>query len=200
MKSTRVLFFLSVFFVLVLIAAWSNTAEGRSSTETTHAPMTPQTSGISPSAENIIIDDQSENYSIRWYKPRDLQETAGVALWGSSGVLSESVIRGVAPRPLDGAFGYGLQIEGLPNAPATLLHVQRSQVLDASVAGILYFRATGTIPGSVVSGADFAVVYSNAPAPPTDGGGNLLESRAREGISRQQLEPAPAPPPVEGLE
>jgi alpha-beta hydrolase superfamily lysophospholipase len=80
MKSTRVFFFSTGFFVLVLIAAWSNTGEGRSSAETKHAPMTPQTSGISPSAENIIIDGQSENYSIRWYKPHTLQDTAGVAL------------------------------------------------------------------------------------------------------------------------
>lgn len=89
MKSTRVFFLSAVFIALVLITGWNYMAEGRSSEETRHATMAPQTSGISPTAESIIIDDQSENLAIRWYKPHDSQEITGVAL----------VIHGLNLRP-----------------------------------------------------------------------------------------------------
>jgi esterase/lipase len=89
MKSSRVIFFLAGVVVLVFFTSWSHKADGRSSEEKTHAPIAPQTSGISQTADNIIIENQSENYATRWYKNRSRAETKGVAL----------VIHGLNLRP-----------------------------------------------------------------------------------------------------
>jgi hypothetical protein len=122
--------------------------------------------------------------------------TAGVAALGASGFIQGSVIHQVAPRPLDSAYGYGLQVEGLAGAPGVVMDVRETQVMDATLAGILYYQAGGTISGSVVSGADFAVVYAGGTGPPTDAGDNVLDGDVVSGLSRQELEPSPAPPPV----
>ena len=91
MKARRVIFFLAGLFVLVFFAAWSHKADGRSPEGKTHlpAPTAPQTSGISQTAVNIIIENQSENYATRWYENRNQAETRGVAL----------VIHGLNLRP-----------------------------------------------------------------------------------------------------
>jgi esterase/lipase len=64
----------------VLFWAWSHKAEGRSSEEKTHAPISPQTSEYSQTAANIIIENQSENYATRWYKTHSREKIKGVAL------------------------------------------------------------------------------------------------------------------------
>ncbi len=85
----RVIFFLAGLVVLVFCTAWSYKAEGRSPEEKTHVHVAPQTSGISHSAGNFIIKNQSENFATRWYKNHSREETKGVAL----------VIHGLNLRP-----------------------------------------------------------------------------------------------------
>ena len=55
------------------------------------------------------------------------------------------------------------------------------EVLDARLASILSYRAIGTVTNTVVSGADFAVVWSGSPQTPTIGAGNRLEGRYEDG-------------------
>jgi esterase/lipase len=82
-------FFLSGLVTIVLFTAWSYTVEGRSLKETKQVPISPQTSGISQTAKNIILENQSENYATRWFKNHGREGTKGVAL----------VIHGLNLRP-----------------------------------------------------------------------------------------------------
>jgi esterase/lipase len=89
MKSRRVIFSLAGLVVLALLTTWNQTVEGRSPAETKHLPVAPQTPGINPVADGIIIENQSENYATRWYNTHNLDEIKGVAL----------VIHGLNLRP-----------------------------------------------------------------------------------------------------
>ena len=82
-------FILSSFAASALLAVWSGNADGRHPEENTLAPIASQTSGISQTADNITIVNQSENYATRWYKNHSREETKGVAL----------VIHGLNLRP-----------------------------------------------------------------------------------------------------
>ena len=88
-KETLRSIFFSGFAALVLLAGWSGNADGRCPEEKTHVHSTPQTSGISQTADIITIVNQSENYAVRWYKNHSREETKGVAL----------VIHGLNLRP-----------------------------------------------------------------------------------------------------
>jgi hypothetical protein len=126
----------------------------------------------------------------------DQSYAAGVAIHGTPSIIESSKIHRVAPQPADGAFGYGIQVEGLPGAPATVVRLRNSLIQDAQQAAILYSGATGSITRSVTRGGDFAVVWGGWPVPPDDLGGNQLEGNLVNGISRQDLIPSPAPPPI----
>ena len=89
MKSRRVIFSLAGLVALVFCMAWSYQAEGRNPEEKTRVPISPQTSGISQTAKNIILENQSENYATRWFKNHSREGTKGVAL----------VIHGLNLRP-----------------------------------------------------------------------------------------------------
>ena len=62
MKSRLVILFLAGLVVLVLFTVLPYKAEGRSPAETKHLPVALQTSPINPVADDIIIENQSENY------------------------------------------------------------------------------------------------------------------------------------------
>jgi hypothetical protein len=126
----------------------------------------------------------------------DSSHAAGVASYGHSGSLQSSKIVAVLPRPQDGRYGFGLQVSGIVGAPDTLFHANQSLIQDASMAGINYQQASGTLSETVVRGGDFALVWGGWPTPPADGGGNVLEGLLTNGISHQELEPSPAPDPV----
>jgi len=89
MKSRLVILFLAGLVVLVLFTVLPYKAEGRSPAETKHLPVALQTSPINPVADDIIIENQSENYATRWYKTHIPDEIKGVAL----------VIHGLNLRP-----------------------------------------------------------------------------------------------------
>jgi esterase/lipase len=89
MKSRLVILFLAGLVVLVLFTVLRHKAERRSPAETKHLPVAPQTSRINPVADDIIIENQSENYATRWYKTHIPDEIKGVAL----------VIHGLNLRP-----------------------------------------------------------------------------------------------------
>ena len=88
MKSRLVILFLAGLVVLVLFTVLRYKAEGRSRAEK-HYPVALQTSPINPVADDIIIENQSENYATRWYKTHIPDEIKGVAL----------VIHGLNLRP-----------------------------------------------------------------------------------------------------
>jgi hypothetical protein len=102
----------------------------------------------------------------------------------------------VLPSELDDTHGYGVSVEGLAGAPDTYFHIRQSVIRDATLAGISYLGATGTISGSRVNGSDFAVAWSGWPQPPNDAGDNDLDGDLVDGISHQDLAPIPAPEPV----
>ena len=89
MKSRRVILFLAGLVALAFFRAWGYISDGRSPEEKTHGPISPQTSGISQTAANFIIENQSENYATRWYKTHRREEIKGFAL----------VIHGLNLRP-----------------------------------------------------------------------------------------------------
>ena len=80
MKSRQVILFLAGLVALAFFTAWGYKANGRSPEGKTHGPISPQTSGISQTAANLIIENQSENYATCWYKTHRREETKGVAL------------------------------------------------------------------------------------------------------------------------
>jgi pimeloyl-ACP methyl ester carboxylesterase len=88
-QNSRVIFGLPGFVVLMLFLIWSFKADGRSPHEKTHAPIAPQTSVVSQSADNFITQNPSEDYANDWYQAHDREEIKGVAL----------VIHGLNLRP-----------------------------------------------------------------------------------------------------
>lgn len=123
--------------------------------------------------------------------------SAGVAVNGVSGSIQGSAVDQVAPRALDDSFGYGIQIESESDEAPTVFHVRSCRVIDAELAGILYYSAAGTVSGSVVSGADLSVVWTDPSHFPVLTGDNVLSGTVESAPSLQTaLEPAPAPPPA----
>ena len=89
MSSRRMIFYSAGLVALVLCTAWGYKAEGRRPEEKTHGLVAPQTYGISHTAVDFIIENQSENYATRWYENHSREEIKGVAL----------VIHGLNLRP-----------------------------------------------------------------------------------------------------
>ncbi|MFC1482266.1 hypothetical protein ACFL51_00515 [Myxococcota bacterium] len=125
----------------------------------------------------------------------DSSFTAGVAVQGVSGSLQGSVVRQVVPRALDGAFGYGIQVEGIPGAPATVFDVSDSLIQDAELAGILYYLAGGNVSGSQIIGGQYSVVM-NQGANPVVRDDNDLSGTIESEPTWVSMDPAPAPEPV----
>ncbi|MFC1482264.1 hypothetical protein ACFL51_00505, partial [Myxococcota bacterium] len=125
----------------------------------------------------------------------DSSFSAGVAIKAVSGSIVGSMISTVAPRALDGAFGYGIQVEGIPGAPPTVLHVSDSLIQDAELAGILYYLAGGTVSGSQITGGQYTVVM-NQGANPVIQDDNDLSGSIESEPEWASMDPAPAPGPV----
>ena len=128
-------------------------------------------------------------------KPSLVRNTvgAGVSREGMSGFVQASFIDGVTPRPVDDGFGYGLQAVTRQGASAVVLDIQACRIQEATIAGILYYEADGTLGSSVVRGGEYSVVIN---------GGNLdiLETNDLTGSTQgapiqMPAEPYPTPPP-----
>ena len=126
----------------------------------------------------------------------DSNHGAGVAIQGGSGSIHGSLVRNVFPKPLDDAYGYGVQVEGLtsPDAPQTWFYVESCQILEAALAGIVYIHASGTVGNSHVSGADFSIAM-NIGSELTVAEDNQLSGNLEDEPSWQNIEPSPAPEP-----
>ncbi|MFH2005403.1 MAG: right-handed parallel beta-helix repeat-containing protein [bacterium] len=122
-------------------------------------------------------------------------DSAGLAVIGTGGNMSASVIRQVAPQPLDGKFGYGVQIEGEEGAELTVFHVTDAVIADAALAGVLYYRAAGTLARSVVSGGENSVLMNEGSAP-TILQDNNLSGTVEDDPVWANLFPSPAPAPT----
>ncbi|MFH2005917.1 MAG: DUF1565 domain-containing protein [bacterium] len=123
---------------------------------------------------------------------------AGVALEGISGFMASSVVRAVTAQVLDDRYGYGVQIGGLegqqgPEMPT--FDVNDCAIRDATLAGIFYFRARGTLAGSMVSGGENSVIM-NEGSEVTILDTNELLGTVKSEPSWANLFPAPAPPPA----
>lgn len=121
---------------------------------------------------------------------------AGVAVEGVSGFFTRSVVNGVLGQPLDDLFGYGIQIGGKEGAALPTFHVLDSVIRDAKLAGVLFFRAQGTLSGTTVSGGDYCVAMNEgSSATVTDN--NRLDCEEMSDPQWVNLYPSPAPPPLE---
>ncbi|MFH2008621.1 MAG: right-handed parallel beta-helix repeat-containing protein [bacterium] len=120
---------------------------------------------------------------------------AGVALQGVSGSIRASVIRQVDPQPLDDKYGYGIQIEGLEGAELPTFHINDCDIRDATLAGVLYFRARGTLSRTLVSGAENSVIM-NEGSEPDILDDNDLSGTVEDAPTWANLYPSPAPPPT----
>ncbi|MFC1482268.1 DUF1565 domain-containing protein [Myxococcota bacterium] len=125
----------------------------------------------------------------------DSSFTAGVAVQGVSGYIQDSVVHSVLPRALDEAYGYGIQVEGIPWAPATEFHVRDSLIQDAHLAGILYYMAGGTVAGTQISGGQYTIVM-NQGANPVIQDDNDLSGSIESDPEWSNMDPAPAPEPL----
>ncbi|MFH2006137.1 MAG: right-handed parallel beta-helix repeat-containing protein [bacterium] len=128
----------------------------------------------------------------------ETSHNAGVATQDVDGLMGTSVIRQVSEQPLDGRFGYGIQIEGLARLPGpgmTTFHVNDCVIQDAKLAGILYYQARGTLARSVVSGGENSVIM-NEGSEPTIGDDNTLSGTVKDEPTWASLYPSPAPAPA----
>jgi hypothetical protein len=123
---------------------------------------------------------------------------AGVALEGVSGFISRSLVDTVLAQPSGDRFGYGLQIGGTEGADIPTFHVRDCTLRDARLAGVLYYRAQGTLSGSVISGGEYCVAMNEGSAP-TVAGDNLLACTVQSEPEWVSLVPSPSPPPTTPL-
>ncbi|MFH2010968.1 MAG: hypothetical protein ABI333_30490 [bacterium] len=120
---------------------------------------------------------------------------AGLAMQGVSGFMRTSAIRQVLADTRDGKYGYGAQLEGVTGLAMISFNVIDCSIQDAKLAGILYYRAQGTLTGSVVSGGENSVIMNEGSAP------TILDDNALSGTVESDpiwanLAPSPAPPPA----
>jgi hypothetical protein len=135
------------------------------------------------------------SFSVRQSWIQDTQTTGLMAQVGS-GAIERSVIEGVAPSPLDGRFGNGIEAIGDPASPSTV-QVRQCVVRGFDLVGLLYSDAAGTISGSVVTGGAFSVVWLSPEVAPTVTDDNVLTGTVSDAPSLQvQMTVASAPPPA----
>jgi hypothetical protein len=121
--------------------------------------------------------------------------SAGLALIGASGFIEASLVESVAPRPLDDGFGYGVQVDGTDRAERVAFDVRSCRILDASLAGIVYLDAAGTVTRTEVTGGAYAVVASVG-SEPNIANDNVLEGTLQGGLFWGNMDPCPAPAPA----
>jgi hypothetical protein len=124
----------------------------------------------------------------------DSSHSGGVAIEGVSGFMASSVVRSVTSQVQDDKYGYGIQIGGLEGQEMPTFNVNDCEIRDAKLAGILYYRARGTLSGSVVSGGENSVVMNEGSEP------NIMDNNDLSGTVENEptwanLFPSPAPAP-----
>ncbi len=122
-------------------------------------------------------------------------QSSAVALEGVSGFVRSSVVRSVTPQPLDNKYGYGIQIGGLEGGEMPVISVLDCEIRDAKLAGILFYRAGGTLGRSVVAGAENSVVMNQGSAVTIMKDNDLTGTVTDEPIWAD-LYPSPSPPPL----
>ena len=123
---------------------------------------------------------------------------AGLAIRGVSGTLRSSVVRQITAQELDDRYGFGVQIEGLEwqqGAEELTFHVSDCEIRDAKLAGLLYYRARGTLARTVISGGENSVIM-NEGSSPTILDDNELSGTIEDEPTWASLIPSPAPPPT----
>ncbi|MFH2005402.1 MAG: right-handed parallel beta-helix repeat-containing protein [bacterium] len=128
----------------------------------------------------------------------DTSACTGLAVKGLSGFVSASAIRNVSPQPADGSFGFGIQIVGIADQVGPAMpsfNILGCEILDASLAGVFYYQARGTLSGSVVSGAENSVLM-NQGSDPLILDDNELSGTVKDEPTWANLDPSPSPPPA----
>jgi len=131
----------------------------------------------------------------------DSSHSGGVAVEGVSGFMAASEVRSVLAQPLDGKYGYGIQIGGREDQSAVDLpsfDVTACRFRDAKLSGLLYYRARGTLTGSQVSGGENSVVM-NEGSSPTILDDNSLTGTVEDAPTWANLFPSPSPSPPPAL-
>lgn len=91
-----------------------------------------------------------------------------------------------------------MQLEGLDwqhGPDALTFHVSDCAIRDAVLAGILYYRALGTLTRTLISGGENSVIM-NEGSSPTILEENELSGTVEDAPAWASLFPSPAPPPT----
>jgi hypothetical protein len=92
---------------------------------------------------------------------------AGLRVRGLTGVVASTAVRDVAALEGGGMYGYGVQVDGIEAAPPPVVHLQRCEIAEVDLAGVLYAEALGTVSRSWVQGGAYGVVWSHPELAPT---------------------------------
>ena len=125
--------------------------------------------------------------------------SAGVGLDGVSGIMNGSLVATVSAQPLDGKYGYGIQIAGSEGTPMPAFDLRDSEIRDGRLAGVFYHLSRGLLTRSVVSGGEYSVAMNEGSLPSIDMS-NLLSGTIEDKPLSVSLVPAPAPMPAEPME
>ncbi len=127
--------------------------------------------------------------------------TAGIVLRGVSGTLLGSTIATIVAQQSDGRYGYGVQIEGEEDPSQTVVNVTSCLIEGASLAGLFFAGASGTLQSSIIRDGQFTVVMNQGSLPniPDDNalsGLSGLSGLAESELMWTSMDPYPAPPPA----
>ncbi len=122
--------------------------------------------------------------------------SAGVAVEGVSGFMADSLVDTVLAQPRDNLYGYGIQISARSGGSMPTFHVRGSEIRDARLAGVFYYRSAGNLSGSVISGGEYSVVM-NENSSPTISKDNELTGSVSDEPTWVNMYPSPAPTPAE---
>jgi hypothetical protein len=120
--------------------------------------------------------------------------TAGLALRGTEGSIESSLISTIYAQPLDEAYGYGIQVEGIEGPELLRFDVRNCRIRNAALAGILFHQAGGMIEGTVISGGQYSVA-ANVGSLPDVSGDNSFSGSVQDDLYWGNFDPSPAPSP-----
>ncbi|MFH2005405.1 MAG: right-handed parallel beta-helix repeat-containing protein [bacterium] len=123
---------------------------------------------------------------------------AGIATDGYSGFITSTLVDQVFAEPDEGKYGFGIQVAGTEDQigqAMIALNIIGCAIVDAKLAGILYYRSRGTLTGSLISGAENSVIM-NEGSDPTILGDNELSGTVQDAPTWASMFPSPAPPPA----
>ncbi len=84
--------------------------------------------------------------------------TEGVALFGGTTQLTRSSVLGVSPQQSDSEFGVGVYVDGQVATLTPTLDASSCEISDATLAGLFWVQAAGSLERCLVQGAEYSVI------------------------------------------